>query len=250
MELRQLIERAKDGLRWVRHKNRLRYKPGTERISIDQLISPLRFDVSIRIDYFCFFAERQDLFQRDFDAYLEGAYGHRYFVWFREIHCRRLHPELLRTEDTLNAAFVRRLRQSAALYRQFHSEGFDKRYPIMLHSGKSIRATGTLKTVKRDVYMGDGCHRVALLKLAGHKWLEPDMYITRTHATYLPPDNTGILLDHLGISLREYLDFLSMGYGDSRHMTQETLLDYIRNQQPHRLAEVMTILSCDQRKLS
>jgi hypothetical protein len=100
------------------------------------------------------------------------------------------------------------------------------------------------------VYAGDGCHRIALMKLGGFTWLEPQMYVVARHRTYEPPDNTSILLDHVGLSRREHLAFLALGYGGSLHETRNALLAHVRRHQPDRLSEVKGVMSIDEGKLS
>lgn len=242
--------RAKEHLQRLRRANRLVYRPGARRVSIDRLISPLRYDIIVRADYFRFLIRHWDLFEHDFAACVAASRGHPYFVWFTEIHCGRLHPNLLRDEETLDAAFRWRIRRSADLLRRFRREGFDPRPPILLRRGRRIGPGPTGKAVVRDLYVGDGCHRLALLKFTGHRWLEPGMYIVRTHRAYAPPDNTSILLGHLGVSEREYLRFLSLGYADVPHETREDLVNHVRGHDPDRLSELMEVITIDEGRLT
>jgi hypothetical protein len=237
-------------LRELRHRDRLRYRPGVERVSIDELISPLRYDIMVRADYFRFLDQMWGWFVRDFDSFVEASRDHPYFVWFTEIHCRRLHPKLLKDEQTHDAAFRRRIRKSARLLARFRHHGFDTRPPMLLHGGRRIAPTATGKTVVRSVYAGNGCHRIALLKLGGFTWLEPKTYVVARHRTFAPRDNTAILLECLGLSRSEYLAFLSLGYGGSRQETRDALLAHVRRHQPDRLREVIRVMSFDEARLS
>jgi hypothetical protein len=240
--LASLIDRAKDGLGTVRYRNRYLYKRGTHRVPIDELISPLRYDVCVRMEYFRLYVDNRELFDQDFGLFVEISKNHPYFVWFKAIHCGKLHPELLRNEQTLRAAFSHRLRRSAVLYSQFRVRGFDKNRPIVLYACKSLEPTSTGKIVDRAVYMGNGCHRLALLKLAGHRWLESDMYVIRTFPTYSPTDNTRDLLPNLSLSSREYFRFLSLGYGGAIHDTKQSFLNHVLNSQPQRYGEVLQVI--------
>ena len=226
--LASLVDRAKDDLGTARYRNRYFYKLGKHRVPIDELISPLRYDICVRMEYLRWYADNKELFDRDFGLFVELSRNHPYFRWFKAIHCRKLHPKLLRNEQTLSAAFVHRMRQSAILHSRFRAQEFDKTHPLVLYSCKRLEATATGKIVDRAVYMGNGCHRLALLKLAGNRWLEPDMYVIRTYPTYSPVDNTFDLFQQLQLSSRKYFRFLSLGYGGAIHDTKEAFLDYVR----------------------
>jgi hypothetical protein len=247
--LASLVQRAKDDLGTARYRNRCIYKHGKHRVPIDELISPLRYDICVRMEYFRLYAEKEELFDRDFGLLIEISRNHPYFAWFKAIHCRKLHPKLLRNEQTLNAAFSHRVRQSAILFKRFRAQGFEKNHPIVLYSCKRLEPTTTGKIVHRAVYMGNGCHRLALLKLTGHRWLESDMYVIRTYPRYSPVDNTRDLLQQLPLSSREYFKFLSLGYGGAIHDTKEAFLDHVLDNQPQRFGEVLRVTSRDEELL-
>lgn len=240
---------TKAELQRLRHRVDARYEVGVDRVRIDHLMSPLRYDISVRSDYFEFFVERERLFETSFDAYLEEARRHAYYVWFTQIHCGRLHPRHLRDPSTLEAAFARRVQESASLYKRVLTQGLDAHHRIVLHSGDEIEATDSGKWVDRAVYMGDGCHRVALLRMAGHEWLEPWMYLVRRHKTYRPIDNTSALLESLSISPREYFEFLSIGYGTSPHPDKGGLVGDVLERQPERFNELLGVISVDEGRL-
>ena len=82
-----------------------RYRRGTESLPFARLVSPLRYDVLVRLEYFRFHERNLELFERDFQAYLEQVRGQPYFVWFREVLCRRRHPELPNDPPGLLRAF-------------------------------------------------------------------------------------------------------------------------------------------------
>jgi hypothetical protein len=65
--------------------SRGRHLPGTEPVPLDELISPLRYDIVVRADHFRFLDDRLDLFERDPAAYVRLATGHPYFTWYTEV---------------------------------------------------------------------------------------------------------------------------------------------------------------------
>jgi hypothetical protein len=245
--LAPLVERARDELEVARYKNRYLYRHGKQRVPIDELISPLRYDILVRLEFFRLYAGQKELFDRDLDLLIEASRKHPYFNWFRTINCRKLHPEILRDEQTFNAAFSHRVRQAANLYERFAARGFDRNHPIVLYACKRLEPTASGKFVNRVVYMGNGCHRLALLKLAGYKWLEKEMYVTKTYRTYSPLDNTIDLLQQQPLSSSEYFSFLSLGYGGILRDSKEAFLNYVLDNQPQRYAEVLQVISRDKK---
>lgn len=222
------------------------YRPGVHPVSIDRLISPLRYDIVVRADFFRFLEDRWEMLDQDFDACVSASRDHHYFAWFTEVHCRRLHPALLKDAATFDMAFRWRIRQSAELLYRFRTVGFAAWTPIVLHRGGRIGPCPTGKTVVRSLYAGDGCHRLALLRLTGRRWLSPEMYVVRTHRAYSPPDNTATLLQHLSIPEQEYVRFLSLGFSDSIHETRIGLLADVREHRPDRLPELKEVMRLDE----
>ncbi len=66
------MERSSHGLRRrIPGLVRLAYRPGREAIPIDQLISPLRYDILVRERYLRVLHERRALAEEDFEAFME-----------------------------------------------------------------------------------------------------------------------------------------------------------------------------------
>jgi hypothetical protein len=226
-----------------------KYRRGTELLPFARLVSPLRYDVLVRLEYFRFHERNLALFERDFPAYLEDARGQPYFVWFREVLCRRRHPELPDDPAGLLRAFESRVRAAAELHRDFRDNGFDTRSPIVLRSGTRLLATSTGKRPACDLFAGDGCHRMALLMLDGQESLSPEYYRIRNYPEYAPLDNTHLLIGPLRIGPPEYYRYLSMAYSETVFQDREALLTDVREHDPGRLAELERVLEIDERML-
>jgi len=155
---------------------------------------------------------------------------------------------LLKNKIELRKAFSDQLRKTEALYTSFKINGMDKQYPITLRSGDTILPTSTGKRITRKVYAGDGCHRIALLLLDGHKTLLPEYCRISKCAEYQPLDNTQLLLQHLKISDEKYYSFLSLAYAEKTLPTKESLLCHVRKNNPARLHELEMILSIDEKE--
>jgi hypothetical protein len=211
------------------------------------IISPLRYDILVRKEYFLFFESNINLFYRNFQQYVTKAQEHSYFTWFIEVVCKQQFSHLLYNRNKLSKAFEVRLKKSAHIYQRFQKVGFDTRYPISLSTGESILPTLSGKFVNVDCYAGDGCHRIAMLMLTGHKFLLPEHYRLKCFREFRARDNTNLLIRPLSISQEEYFSFLSTAYtGKYTFTDKESIIHYIRNKEPSRLAEIETVIKIDE----
>lgn len=227
-----------------------KYKKGTVPLPIKWLISPLRYDVLVRLEYFRFHERHLDLYGGDFSGYLAKALEHPYFVWFREVLCRRRFAQLQEDRDGLVRAYEAKVRETAGLHRDFRERGFDRRRPIVLRSGEKVLRTSTGKEIRRKMFVGDGCHRMALLMLDGAEILEPGHYRIRRYRSYEPLDNTHLLIGPLRLSPGEYYRFLSGGYTGSTCEDRDTLLASVRKQEPAKVAELEQVIAIDEKQLA
>lgn len=225
---------------------RLAYQPGREPIPIDQLISPLRYDILVRERYFEVLRERRTLADEDFPAFMELSRQQPYFTWFtRVVIPDGNHPEIAGDAELVNAAFERRVRRSILLHDAFESSGYDRRRPIILRTGHQIAPTSTGKRLARRIYAGDGCHRLAWLRMAGVDVLEPGMYRLHVAQLFTPRDDTAALIGAMAISRRDYVSFLSLSYADRELSSEEALLDHISSAHPDRLPEIEEVMAVD-----
>jgi hypothetical protein len=169
-----------------------------------------------------------------------------YYAWFtRVVVPHGNHPEIVHDEKRLEAAFERRVRRSLALHDSFTSGGYDKRRPIILRSGTEITPTSTGKRLARRLFAGDGCHRLAWLRLTGLKALEPGMYRVHLAQVHTPKDETARVLAAMPISRDEYFAFVSLSYADRELSSEEALLDHVRTTAPARLPELEGLIAVD-----
>lgn len=248
---RSKIEYLRDRIQSRISKNSWKYLSGSEPISINSLISPLRYDIVVRIDYFRFLEENLTLFKDDFQQYIAKAMRLPYFTWFTKVVCTRFSHHLLNNRKALALAFENRIRKSTELYLQFQQIGFDSQNPVTLHSGEVILPTSTGKRINIRYYAGDGCHRIALLKLMGHKNLLPQFYRIKYFCKFSPLDNTNLLIRSLSINKESYLAFLSIGYSNDKLFTdKKSLLEYVQKNDPVRLSELESIIERDEAELN
>lgn len=202
-------------------------RKGYEEVAIAPLVSPLRFDVTVRQAFFTFYAEHRDLYRSDFSAFASLARAEEYFVWFSQVMCPAWQPHVLEDAGLFDAAWAERLRAAASLYDSFERGGFDSRFPITLYGGRTVLPTPTGKRVTRQVYAGDGNHRLALLLATGQTTLLPSQYRTKRFWRLTPIDTTPQLLEALDVDDRRYLAFLRAGYPDSPHAATEAELQEV-----------------------
>ena len=227
------------------------YRPGDQPVDLGELISPLRYDVLVRVRFLELLGERLDQGVTDLDGIVREALSHPYHTWFTLIALPRHRRWDAASEHRRLAAFRERVRRSAALLASFRRRGFDPRYPVSLRTAAPGTLTASGKLVPRPLYLGDGCHRLALLLAAGHSRLEPAWYRVRTDPLVAPIDNTRTLLGPLRVGPEEYYRFLSLGYdgvggelGD-----RASLLRHVAAHRPDRLAELERVLEIDERAL-
>ena len=217
-----------------------------EPIHIDSLISPLRYDVIVRKEYFQFFREHRRTFEQNNSEFFRMARETSYYRWFRDIVWERSAPELLDDDDALEAAFRKRLRSCAALHDSYHQRGFDAKQPIKLRAGRVTLPTESGKRVMRGVYTGGGCHRIALLILDGVRELPAEWVRVTVFDTYSPLDNTFRLISSLRMSPSTYYRFVSLGYAERPFETREELRAHVERTAPARLAELDHVLAVDE----
>jgi hypothetical protein len=221
------------------------YQLGREPIPIDHLVSPLRYDILVRERYFAILHQRRALAEEDFGAFLELSRQQPYFAWFTKVVIPSFRPEMVGDDERVDAAFKRRVRASIDLYDAMKSTGYDLRRPIILLTGREIAPTSTGKRPAQRLYAGDGCHRLAYLRMAGVDVLQPGMYRFSVAPFFTPRDNTALLLDAMAISPRDYFSFLSLTYADRQLYSEKALLDHVRSIDPGRLREITEVIAVD-----
>jgi hypothetical protein len=236
---------AKDRLQNALSRSRWKLLPGTEPLPIVPLISPLRYDIVVRLEYLRFLEANIAWFARDFPSYVEAARKTGYFVWFTEVMCRNFRPRLLHTERKLQRAFEHRLRKTTRMYLRFLKSGFDRRFPVLLNTGDRILETDTGKHIICRYYAGDGCHRIALLLLAGESVLQAETYYVRCFRHYAPRDNTARLVQTLSLEPEKYFAFLSIYYANQPFYDGQSLLAQIEKENPSKLEELRKVIAID-----
>jgi hypothetical protein len=200
--IRQRLPQFTQALR-RRVSNSTRTRPGRSTLDIPRLISPLRYDVLVRAQFFRFLERHQE---RGIDEILRRAKDEPYFVWFEHVECARFFPELLTDRDLLSERYNARVRGALATLTSFRDTGIDARFPVVLVKVPDDTIADSGAPALGTLHIADGCHRLALLLMDGQS-LEPWMHQVRP-ATRPLQDNTALLVPKLAIGDAEYADFL------------------------------------------
>lgn len=222
------------------------YRPATDEVSVDDLISPLRYDIVVRAEFFDYLSERLDQYEGDFDRFAAAAADTAYHSWFTKVALVRYRPRAAVDPAAKEAAFRQRVRRSGRLLASFNAGGFDLRHPISVRTAVPGAPTSTGKLVPRPYYAGDGCHRLALLVRSGMKTLPAAYYRVRRDPEVTVIDNTSLLIRELRLSPEDYYRFLSRGYADRTFLDSATLQGYVAEHAPHRLSELKAVIAIDE----
>lgn len=215
-------------------------------VRIDDLVSPLRYDVLVRQRYLSIIAESPELLEGDLGPLLELSRSHEYHTWFTAVVVPRFMPHLIGRDDEIAAAFERRVRATVELMRSVQESGLDPGRPVTLRTGRRIQPTATGKRLARRIYARDGCHRLALLRASGVTVLEPGTYRLDRQISFTPLDNTAPLLRAAPIDTTAYWEFMALSY-DSLVAADRSGPDPDGEAtDPERFAEMLAVASIDQ----
>jgi hypothetical protein len=242
------------GSRWLERRGvgslgprlkRLAYEPGRAPVRIDDLVSPLRYDILVRERYFAFLREHRALATEDFQTFAELSRSHRYYRYFTGVAIPGFRPEWGGDAETVIASFERRLHKVIAMYDDLERNGYDPRRPILLRSADEITPTTSGKRVGAGIHAGDGCHRLAWLRFSGVTELAPGTYRVHRARQFTPRDVTQKVLETMEVTRRDYFSFLSLGYADVVLDNEEALLDQVGSVAPGRLQELRDLIAID-----
>jgi hypothetical protein len=209
-------------------------------IDIARLVSPLRYDVLVRAQFFDLVGEIGEDAYEDLDLVLEAAQGSPYHVWWEQVAIPRFFPWVGKDPAQLAASFRERVGDSVRLHRSFRARGFDPAHPIVLRGTKTALASDTGLEIQARLHVGDGGHRTALLLSAG-LLLEPAMCLVDWRPRPYLIDNTAILVPALGIGRADYVRFLAAGYDAAPTGDLDELLADLFGRDPVAAAEVAAV---------
>lgn len=221
-------------------------RAGQSAIDIGELISPLRYDVLVRAQFFGFLASRPS--GESEDALVTAAQSEPYAVWFRDVAMARFRPWVLQDPALLAESYAERVLASRALLTSFEARGYDPSKPVTLRVSSGTQRSDTGVPMHRTVHVGDGGHRLALLLQSGSV-LEPAMY--RLDPRPMPLiDNTAVLHRALALTDATYLAFVARGYTREECPDLGTLRRAAAARGSQSLSELEGVLAAHGRDLS
>jgi hypothetical protein len=227
--------------------------PGTEigeSVDIGRLICPLRYDVCVRIDFIELLRDHWALYTGDLPAFLDLPQSRAYYTWFHEIPCAYFMPQIYGDEQLVRRAFVKRVHETARLWKSIDQDGYDLSNPIRLKSGRPALSVNG-KTIVSTYFAGDGCHRLSCLYLTGQRRLEPKHYEVLVQRNLVPLDNTALLIEHLPLDRAAYLQFISSFYCSGLKLdSADQILQRVASEKPNLLPELESVLAFDLPRIS
>lgn len=233
---------AKVGASVRRHTLSRRAPLGDVDLPVHELVSPLRLDVLVRVEMFRTIQEHPGATN---DELLTLVRGGDYETWFRSVAMTRYEPGIAADDRRFEAEFAARVSRTIDLWRSFTAHGFDDRFPITLRRPGPRTRLPTGKPVEREHYLGDGCHRIAMMVASGSRVVPAGRYRVEPVAVPEVLDNTALLLPLLRLSEERYAQFIAWGYDVPAAKTVVDVLDSIRQRAPGRLSEATAVIAAD-----
>lgn len=234
--------RAKLGASVRRHTLSRRAPLGDVDLPVHELVSPLRLDVLVRVEMFRTIEEHPAATD---DELIARARGGDYETWFRSVAMTRYEPGIAADDRRFEEEFASRVAKTIALWRSFTAHGFDERHPITLRRPGPRTRLPIGKPVERERYLGDGCHRLAMMVAAGSQVVPAGRYRVEPVAVPEVLDNTAVLLPLLRPDEERYARFIAWGYDVPAAATVADVLDAIRQRHPERLSEASAVVAAD-----
>jgi hypothetical protein len=226
--------------RRVRDRLGLQRRPGSEALSVVELVSPFRYDIVVRQQLFEWLDRNPDLAD-DEPALLAGAASQPYRTWF----------DIFGLQGGAGAWWRRRavgtyddqVRRAVDIWRRFDPDApvLDR---ILVRTVDDGARTTNGKLLSARALPVDGFHRLALCRRHGIASIPAGSYDV-LETSRVPVDNTERLLRALKPDLASYLAFLAEGYGVGAAPTVEELLGSVSRARPDRVEELRSVLAVD-----
>lgn len=214
-------------------------KPGGLPLDIAELVSPLRYDVQVRADFFTWLASDPVAGLGDGEL-IDAAAALPYAYWFEHVAMARFRPWVLADRDLLRAQFAERVVSARRLAESFNHQGFDRRRPVTLRATRGNTAADSGAWLSKTLHIGDGGHRTALV-LASGRQLEPWMYVIDRRPMPLI-DNTRILDQGLHLDECTYARFISREFLPVPLDSLAELRALVEAKVPERRSELESVL--------
>lgn len=199
-------------------------------IPIDALIFPLRYDVEVRQAFLDFYRENAALHESNLTQFcIEAKRQSLYFFQFEQVKYGRPGRKAL---DDVSIAFEQAVQGFIKLYHSIITDGWDERFPIGISAPRFVQSTLQGKKVPNRYFVGDGCHRLAILRSQGQEMLQPHQFRLHRPLFFQPRDNTYIYTSRDAITFQEYLSFFQSRVGFPKRVNDlPALLHWLEEQE-------------------
>jgi hypothetical protein len=248
--VRQFREPAHRRVPWTWHEA----PELTDGIAIADLVSPLRYDVIVRRDFFIWYRERADLARRDLRAFIAEARATSYHHWWMTSETIRCRPELMDRPEELERLFDLRVERSVRLAERVARTRHADEHPIILKTADRLLAPTTFRDgppsgkplPSQQYFLADGCHRVALMLADGVSRIEPGHFLIKRYLEFSPFDSTSVLVPSLPVDPATYVRFLGWHYGQDAAINDvESLVGWVQEHDAARWPELEAMLAVD-----
>src|SRR5688500_9377693 len=110
-----------------------RYRPGVEPLVIDELISPLRYDVLVRSQFFEFLTASRPLFDASPERFVAAVRETDYHRWYRTVAVHAI-GIAEQSDEVVEQAFHSRVLRSVALADSVAVRGFVPKPPLTVRA--------------------------------------------------------------------------------------------------------------------
>ena len=226
----------------------------TDGIAIADLVSPLRYDVIVRRDFFIWYRERADLARTDLRAFIAEARTTSYHRWWMTSETIRCRPELMDRPEELERLFDLRVERSVRLAERVARARHADEHPIVLKTADRLLAPTTLRDgppsgkplPSQRYFLADGCHRVALMLADGVSRIEPGQFRIKRYLEFSPFDSTSVLVPGLPVDPETYARFLGWHYGQDANIHDvASLVRWVQKHDAERWPELEAMLAVD-----
>ena len=171
-------------------------------LSISEIIWPYRPDILIRIDFLEWFNENKykyfdngllKLTEKDVienELFFSEAKKHPYFLQFTR---KRRYRKLNLSKKESEKIYANGITTFINLLESVRKNGFDNQQKIGLFKTLFLKNPVYGRKIARNVYMGDGCHRLAcLIWLEKNLLLPKEFFNVQSKLVYKPVNSFGI----------------------------------------------------------
>ncbi len=216
-----LITDTKNTWRWVTVPEH------AEGIPIWSIVSPLRYDVLVRRDFYSFYAAHRDLYLEDRNGFADLARKDQLLYLVLGVRGRTRQQSPAYEQNLAGFQVFAANEPSSPAVRERQTVRVPDSVSDHPQDGKpdpspydESRGASSGKRLGAKYFLADGCHRVALLMALGHQNLPAEYFRVKHYQEFSPFDSTVLLARRVVQDASEYYCFLSQSLYGSCYVDQ------------------------------